>query len=101
MGGVRNSLVLERHKKICERIVNQYLAVVFVSLLITVLFVKIATWGTIVDDVLRIIAVLVIFIFSTWRYRHHRTILKCINKELKRSEIQNATDARRKFRYRM
>ena len=101
MGGIRKALTLERHKKICKRTANQYLTVVFVSLLITVLFVKIATWETIVDDVVRIVAVLVVFIFSTWRYLHHRKILKCINKELKKTEMENAMDARRKFRYRL
>lgn len=101
MGGIRKTLTLERHKKICERTANQYLTVVFVSLLITVLFVKITTWGIIVDNVLWIVAVLVVLIFSTWRYLHHRKILKYINKELKRSEMENAMDARRKFRYRM
>ena len=101
MGGIRKALTLERHKKICERTANQYLTVVFVSLLITVLFVKNATWEIIVDDVVRIVAVLVVFIFSTWRYLHHRKILKCINKELKKTEMENAMDARRKFRYRL
>lgn len=101
MGSIRKTLTLERHKKICERTANQYLTVVFVSLLMTVLFIKIATWGIIVDDVLWIVAILVVLIFSTWRYLHHRKMLKCINKELKRLEMENAMDARRKFRHRM
>ena len=101
MGGIRKTLSLERHKKIYKRTANQYRAASFVSLIITVLFLKVITWETIVTDVLRIVAVLVVFIFSTWRYRHHRNTQKCTNKELKKSEMENAMDARKKFRYRM
>ena len=54
MGGIRKTLTLERHKKIYERTANQYLIVVFVSLLILVLFVKISPWETIVNDVINI-----------------------------------------------
>ena len=101
MGGIRKTLTLERHKKIYKRTANQYLTVVFVSLLIIVLFVKISPWETIVNDVMRIVAVLVVFTFSTWRYLHHRKILKCINKELEQYEMENLMNARRKFRYRL
>ena len=89
----QKNLTLERRKKVVEKTANQYLIVLVGSLLITVLFVKIATWGTIVNDIVRIVAILVVLIFSTWRYRYHRKTLKCINNELKQSETQNATDA--------
>lgn len=100
MGAITKTLILERHKKICERIANQYLTVAVGSLLITVLFVKITTWSIIVDDIVRIVAALAVFIFSTWRYLHHRKILKCIIKELKKTEMENAMDARRRFWHR-
>lgn len=101
MGSIRNTLILERHKKTCERTANQYLTVAIGSLLITVLFVKIVTWRFIIDDAPPIGAILVVFMFSTWRYYHHRKILKCINKELKRLEMENAIAARKQFRHRM
>ena len=101
MGGIKNTLILERHKKTCVRTANQYLTVVVGLLLMTVLFVKMATWETVVNNLVWIAAVLVVLIFLTWRYHHHRKILKCINKELKKSEMENAMDARRKFRYRI
>ena len=101
MGGIRKTLTLERRKKVVEKTANHYLTVVVVSLLLALYFIKMTTLGTFLEDALWIIPLFLVFIFTTSRYRHHRKTLKCINEELKKAEMQNAEDAKRKIRYRM
>ena len=99
MGGIKKTLTLERRKKVVEKTANQYLTVVVVSLLITLFFMKNATFATFFDDLLRIIAVFLVFIFTTWRYRHQKSLIKCIDQELEKCEMEKRMHAGRKFRY--
>ncbi len=101
MSVIKKTLTLERRKKVVKKIANQYLTVVVISLLMALYFIKIATLETFVEDALRIIALFLVFIFTTLRYLNQKNIIKCITKELKQCEIENRMDAKRKFRHRL
>ena len=100
MDGIKKTLTLERQKKGCERTVNQYRITVVISMLMTSIFVKKVAFETFLNDILWVIPFFALFIFSVWRYLYHRKDLKYINKELKRLEIINTMDARRKLKNR-
>lgn len=101
MGGIKKTLTLEHQKKSVQKSVNQYRTVVAASLLVALFVIKAATLETFFEHALRIIALFLVFLFATSRYGHHRKTLKYINEELKKSEMQNVEDAKRRYRYKM
>ena len=101
MGDIKKTLTLERRKKVLEKTANHDLIVVVASLFMILFFIKVATLDTFFRDVLRIIALFFVFIFTTSRYSRHKKTIKCINEELKKTNMQNAEDAKKRLRNRM